>query len=107
MDYREIGLDTYGHRCEFCGNSMVEVHHIDYQEHQLLEDRIRRAAKNQMELTSLLEEAKNQGYLKWNGKDLEKNNSSYNLSVLCGNCHNLVHRMDVGKKILGALDRRK
>lgn len=107
MDYRQIGLDTYGQRCEFCGNSMVEVHHIDYQEHQNMENRIRRAAKNLMDLTLLLEEANQKGWLKWDGKDLEKNNSSFNLSVLCGNCHNLVHRMDVGMKILGALERRR
>lgn len=107
MDYRQIGLETYGNRCEWCSSYLVEVHHIDYQEHQLMENRIRRAVKNQMDLTSLLEEAKQKGYLEWDGKDLEKNNSSQNVAVLCPNHHTLVHRMDVGMKILGALERRK
>ncbi|MCU5076777.1 hypothetical protein OB985_04135 [Bacillus cereus] len=107
MDYRLIGLETYGHRCEICGHSLVEVHHIDYQEQQALEIQIRKAIKAGKDTTELLETAKEQGYEEWDGNQLSKNNQSTNLSVLCGNCHCLIHRLDAGKKLLKVLERRR
>jgi hypothetical protein len=107
MDYRLTGLETYGYRCEICGHSLVEVHHIDYQEQQQLESLIRKAAKAGEDLTKLLELAKNAGYEEWDSNQLSKNDRSTNLAVLCGNCHSLIHRLDVGKKLLKVLERRR
>lgn len=103
-NYRNLGLFTYGNSCEICGNHMVEVHHIDYQEHQLLENKLRYAVKKDLDITNLLEEAEG---LEWDGRQLSKNNKSTNLAVLCGNCHNLIHKMDVGMKLIKALPKRK
>jgi predicted HNH restriction endonuclease len=106
-DYRQAGIETYGDRCELCQFSLVEVHHIDYQEHQELENRIRATVKAKKDITSLLIEAVEKGYLEWKNNQLEKDNRSTNLAVLCGNCHTLIHRIDCGKKLLGALRPRK
>jgi len=106
-EYRERGLNTYGNKCEICGYGLVEVHHLDYQEHQEVEDRLRKAVKKNEDITELLAEARKKGYLFWDGRQLEKDNRSTNLSVLCGNCHTLVHRIDCGLKLLKALPPRK
>jgi hypothetical protein len=109
-DYRMVGIEVYGDRCEICGYaSIVEVHHTHYQEHQALEDRIRRAFKNGMDISPLLEEAKAQGWNYFDKKtlQLDKGNQPFLLSVLCGNCHSLIHKMDVGLKLLKALKPRK
>lgn len=107
MDYRSTGLNTYGNRCEICGHSQVEVHHIDYQEQQQLEKTIRKAAKAGEDLTKLLELAKKEGYEEWDGNQLSKNNRSTNLAILCGNCHSLIHRLDAGMKLLKVIERRR
>ncbi|QDP42813.1 hypothetical protein HWC53_gp029 [Bacillus phage vB_BmeM-Goe8] len=106
-DYRHVGIEAYGDRCEICGYHIVEVHHIDYQEHQAMENKIRAAVKNNEDITELLEEAAKQGWVGWDGHQLEKATQAKSLSVLCPNCHTLVHRIDCGMKILGALTPRK
>lgn len=105
--YRRLGLETYGDKCEICGFSIVEVHHIDYQEHQEVEDYIRYLSKNNHDVSKLVEEAKELGYLNWDGHQLSKDDRSENLAVLCPNCHRFIHRLNVGKKILRVLDKRK
>jgi hypothetical protein len=110
LDYRDVGLDTYGNRCELCGYaSCVEVHHTHYQEHQELEDKIRAAFKAGKDISSLVEEAKAQGWMYFDKKtlQLDKGNAPKLLSVLCGNCHSLIHKMDVGLKLLKAISPRK
>jgi predicted HNH restriction endonuclease len=104
-DYRDIGLETYGNKCEICGHGLVEVHHIGYQEHQHYEDMLREAKGDV--LTSLLADAKSKGFLKWDGHNLEKDNRSTNLSVLCSNCHTLVHTLDAGMNLLKAIPKRR
>lgn len=105
--YREIGLETYGHKCELCGYSIVEVHHINYQLHDQWEKKIRDMVKSHQDVADLLEMAKGLGFLDWDGHDLAKDNRSTNLSVLCGNCHSLIHLLDAGMKLLNALTPRK
>jgi hypothetical protein len=109
-DYRQVGMEAYGERCEICGyTSSVEVHHTHYQEHQALEDRLRHATRNGMDLSSLLEEGKASGWNYFDKKSLQldKGKRSSMLSVLCGNCHTLMHKMDVGLKLLKAIKPRK
>lgn len=108
--YREIGIECYGDRCEICGHSSIEVHHIDYQEHQAMENKVRNAAQalifgDSAAYDKAIEEAKKQGYLYYDKKSrqLSKSDSKHNLSCLCGNCHTLMHKMDVGKKLLKAI----
>ena len=107
MGYRQDALTTYGNKCEICANSIVEVHHIDYQEHQELEDTIRYLNKNNNDISETIKEAKNSGYLFWDGYQLSKDDRTTNLSVLCCNCHTLIHRINVGKKLLRVLSKRR
>lgn len=107
MDYRQLGLESYGYKCEICGHSLVEVHHISYQEQWEMEKKLREATKQKRNITKLLEEAKEKGFLQWDDNQLSKDNRSTNLSVLCGNCHTLIHQLDVGMNIIKVLDRRK
>ena len=111
LDYRDVGLATYGNKCEICSNAMVEVHHIYYQEHQELENKIRKTYKDKDMNThlALLKEAKEQGWEYFDTKalQLDKGKRSTMLSVLCGNCHTLIHKMDVGMKLLKAISPRK
>jgi hypothetical protein len=107
MGYREDGLATYGDKCEICTYAITEVHHIDYQEHQEVEDYLRYLSKHGNNITNLVKEAKEQGYLYWDGHQLSKDDRSTNLAVLCSNCHSLIHRMDVGKKLLKVLNKRR
>jgi hypothetical protein len=106
-DYRQLGIETYGARCEICHFGIVEVHHINYQEHQEMENRLRAAVKKGKDISQLLLEAYKQGFREWDGHQLSKDNRSTALSVLCPNCHTLIHRMDIGMKLLGALTPRK
>lgn len=106
--YRESALITYGDKCEICGHSRTEVHHIDYQEQWEMEKKVREAFRKKLPtLNTLLEEARKLGYIKFENNQLSKNDSTENLSVLCGNCHSLMHCMDVGKKILKAIKPRR
>lgn len=112
IDYRELGLQTYGNKCEICGHSAVEVHHISYQEHNEIENQLRFAVKNKADsdyIEKLKIQANGQGYLNWDSKtkQLSKDDRSFNLSVLCGNCHTTMHKLDVGMKILNILPERK
>lgn len=103
--YREAAIETYGEACEICGHRSVEVHHIDYQEQWAMEARLRKAKTS--ELGRLIDQAKKLGYDHWDGKQLSKNDSTLNLSCLCGNCHSFVHKIDAGKKLLQAIPQRR
>lgn len=108
-EYRKAALRTYGESCELCGHrTSLEVHHIDYQEHQKMENELRTMVKlnaDNRDYLNQLEEAKKQGYDYFDKKisQLSKNDDTVNTSVLCGNCHSLCHLIDYGKNILKAL----
>jgi hypothetical protein len=103
-NYRRSALRVYGEACEICGHrSSLEVHHIDYNEHQAIEDELRQAAKYKYDLEPYLKKAKNNGYDEFKNNSLSKNDDTENTSVLCGNCHSLCHLIDYGKNILRAL----
>jgi hypothetical protein len=115
-NYHDHALETYGETCEICGYRVnLEVHHINYQEHQEIENRIRTAynhrtvGDNQSIFLSLLDGAKKLGWDIFDAKtfQLSKDDSTNNLAVLCGNCHSLVHKVDMGKLLLKALKTRK
>lgn len=104
-NYRKSAIAVYGEACEICGHrTSLEVHHIDYQEHQEIENKIRKASRdNHPSFKSLVSQAKAMGYDEFEFGQLSKNDDTENTSVLCGNCHGLMHCMDVGKKVLKAL----
>lgn len=109
-NYRENALKTYGESCEICGHrTSLEVHHINYQDQQQMEDLLRRAKKYYVEadFQKLLAEANSMGFVEFEKNQLAKDDSTKNLSVLCGNCHSLVHTMDVGNRLLKAIKPRK
>jgi hypothetical protein len=109
--YRQSALVTYGESCELCGHrTSLEVHHIDYKEHQEIEDLLRYQLKyDTMTFRETMDEAKKLGYDVFNSgdKQLSKNDDTKNLSVLCGNCHSLCHLIDYGKNLLKALKSRR
>jgi hypothetical protein len=107
IGYREIGLNAYGNKCEMCGFSLVEVHHVDYKLHQDMENALRLALKRGQDTYELLQKAKTLGFLEWDGHDLSKDNRSTNLSVLCPNHHTLVHTADLGLALLKLIPKRK
>jgi hypothetical protein len=111
MAYADVAKKVYGERCEMCGwrKATNDVHHIDYQEHQEMENRIRKADKaGNVELVKQLQtEALAQGWGFYKNGQLPKNDNPENLSVICPNDHREVHFYDVGKKILEALPPRK
>lgn len=109
-DYRNSALNTYGDSCELCGHrTSLEVHHINYQEQWDIERKIRSAEKkSQLNLVNeLIDTAKSMGFDEYKDGQLSKDDSTTNLSVLCGNCHSLVHLIDVGLKLLRALKPRR
>lgn len=108
MDYRQLGLETYGYKCEICSYSIVEVHHINYKEQWDIENKLRKEQRLDR-ADALLKLAKELGFSEYNfkTKQLAKDDSSTNLAVLCGNCHSLIHRLDVGMNLLKVIDRRK
>lgn len=107
-DYRDVGISTYGHRCEICGYpAMVEVHHIDYHLHQWHEDNLRMATKSGKDIMSVLAKAQEKGFKIWDGKDLSKDSRPSNLAVLCGNCHALIHKLDAGTNLFRVLQPRR
>lgn len=110
-NYRDVALTVYGKSCELCGHRIsLEVHHIDYKEHQQFEDTLRYQLKyDTMAFSKTMAEAKKSGYdiFNSNDKQLSKNDDSENLSVLCGNCHSLCHIIDYGKNLLNAIPPRK
>jgi hypothetical protein len=106
--YHDSAINKYGKRCEICGFAVgLEVHHLNYQEHQDIEDQIRKAerSKDHEEMIALLNKAKAMGFVEYDSKtgQLAKDDSTRNLSVLCANHHNFVHITDMGLKILKAL----
>jgi hypothetical protein len=103
-NYRKSALRTYGEACEICGHrTSLEIHHIDYQEHQRWEDKLKRMEKDGLPLTTTLEMAKVQGYDEYKNGQLSKNDDTGNTSVLCGNCHSFLHLVDYGKLLLNAI----
>lgn len=103
-NYRDAALKIYGEACEICGHkTALEVHHINYKEHQEIENRLRKIPFNE----SLILEAKNMGFDEWHKNQLSKDDNTKNLAVLCGNCHSLIHGMDVGLRLLKILKPRK
>jgi hypothetical protein len=110
-NYRESALKTYGEACELCGHrTSLEVHHINYQEHQAAENMLRGFEKAGKPIPqSVLTGMKTGGWDYFNPESgqLSKDDSTTNLSVLCGNCHSLCHLIDYGKNILKALKERK
>jgi hypothetical protein len=111
--YRESALKTYGEACEICGHrTSLEVHHIDYQEHQEMEEQLRRLNKDMNKdgkvYLNLLNRAKESGWDIFNPKlgQLSKNDDTVNTSVLCGNCHSFLHLVDYGKLLLKAINPR-
>lgn len=108
-EYRKSALDTYGEACELCGHrTSLEVHHINYQEHQTFEDNIRKGKSDSLREVAI-KAAKEVGFDYWDEKtkQLTKDDSTKNLSVLCGNCHSLCHLIDYGMKIKKALKERR
>jgi hypothetical protein len=104
-NYRKSALRTYGEACEICGHrTSLEVHHIDYQEHQEKENNLKIADKMKSPLIeTLLKSAKDNGYDEFKDGQLSKNDDTANTSVLCGNCHSFLHLVDYGKKLLNAI----
>jgi hypothetical protein len=107
-NYRKSALRTYGEACEICGHrTSLEVHHIDYQEHQEMENELRKARlfSDTFTYPTALQKAKDMGYDSFDIKlgQLSKNDSTENTSVLCGNCHSFLHLVDYGKKLLNAI----
>lgn len=105
--YRDIGIETYGDRCEICGYGIVEVHHIDYQRHQLMENALRASTKRGEDISLILGNAHGMGFLEWDGHQLSKDDRTTNLSVLCPSCHTLMHTLDASIKLLRAIPKRK
>lgn len=91
MTYVQVGHKAYGENCEWIGcgwkSANTDVHHIYYQEHQVLEDEARKT--------------KGEHY------QLPKSILSKELSVLCPNHHRFVHFKDMGKDILQYIPPRK
>lgn len=110
-NYRDVALTVYGNSCELCGLRMsLEVHHIDYKEHQQFEDLLRHQLKyDTMGFSKTMTEAKKLGYdiFDSNSRQLTKNDDPKNLSVLCSNCHWLCHAVDYGKSLLKVIPPRK
>jgi len=105
-NYRKSALRTYGEACEICGHrTSLEVHHIDYQEHQAMEETLRNYQKSGELTTDILNHAKLLGYDFYDVvlRQLSKNDDTANTSVLCGNCHSFLHLVDYGKKLLNAI----
>lgn len=108
-NYRDYGIETYGNKCEICGHGVVEVHHIGYQEQQEFEREVRKVAKsnNNSLLKTKLSKGKESGFMTWDGHQLGKDDRTTNLAVLCPTCHTLMHKLDVGMKILKVLPPRR
>jgi predicted HNH restriction endonuclease len=104
-NYRKSALRTYGEACEICGHrTSLEIHHIDYQEHQKIENKLKDLYRmDGMGFSKLMEEAKKQGYDEFRNGQLSKNDDTGNLAVLCGNCHSFLHLVDYGKLLLNAI----
>lgn len=115
IKYSVLGMQTYGMKCEFdgCGweDATCDVHHINYQEQQEIEKRIRKTVReDSVELTNqLILEANQKGFLffDYEKMELSKDHRSTNLAVLCPNHHRYVHHIDMGMAILEKIPPRK
>jgi hypothetical protein len=114
MSYAEKAKETYGTACEWIGcgwnQGTCDTHHIDYQEHQEIEDALRFfLRKNNIESFLAFEkEAVEKGYGRFDKEDnqLSKNDAKENLAVLCPNHHRYVHTNDLGMKLLWYIPKR-
>lgn len=104
---KRVAREAYGASCELCGwdKAPCDIHHIDYQEHMILQENIKHSSGK--ERTELLELAKSLGFERFRNGRLSKNNSLENLVVVCPNCHREIHESDMGKEILEFLPPRK
>lgn len=115
QSYTKDAREVYGESCEFIGcgwnAETCDTHHIDYQEHQALENEMRKALKDEDNtyLASLQAQAFARNYGEFNTKtrQLPKNDSTVNLSILCPNHHRYVHGKDLGMRILDYIPVRK
>lgn len=115
MNYKQTGHETYGTKCEWegCGwdEAGCDVHHISYQEHNRLESKMRAAiGQGDMEkFARLCAEARKQGFMEYKrmARQLDKDDRSTNLTVLCPNHHRLVHVQDMGLDVLKRIPPRK
>lgn len=99
--------EAYGAACELCGwgKAPCDIHHIDYQEHMILQENIKHS--NGKSRTALLELATSLGFERFSNGRLSKNNNLDNLAVVCPNCHREIHETDMGKEILEYLPPRQ
>lgn len=115
--YQTDATEAYGKVCEFfgCGWNLTtcDVHHIDYQEQQECERKMRALADaGQIDspmFQSLQLKATSNNWGTYNAKtrQLLKNDDVLNLTVLCPNHHRFVHHHDMGKMILHFIPPRK
>lgn len=114
-DYSDDAKKVYGNACEFdgCGwqEASCDVHHINYDEQQGIEVLIRQALKKKdnVKAEQLIKQAKDKGFLSFDKKtmELDKDNRTTNLAVLCPNHHRYTHFKDLKMSILNHLPPRK
>jgi hypothetical protein len=112
--YSQDGKAAYGHKCEFIGcgwdAATCDVHHINYREHQMVEDGLREAYKTGS--ANMIEFYENRrlehGFREYNRntRQLPKDDRVQNLSVLCPNHHRYLHDIDMGMDILQYIPKR-
>ena len=115
MNYSDYGRSVYGNACEFdeCNwnDATCDVHHINYQEQQAIEEKIREYKKDNKleEKEKLIVVAKKRGFLDYDEKtnQLSKDDRASNLCVLCPNHHRYVHYVDMGKDVLTRIKERR
>lgn len=112
--YSKAGREAYGEACEFIGcgwdAAICDVHHINYQEQQMVENGIREAlqsgSKNMLEFYENRRKELGFGPFNKNTNQLPKDDGVKNLSVLCPNHHRYVHTVDMGMDILKYIPKR-
>lgn len=115
MSYSETARHTYGNKCEWIGcgwnADTCDVHHINYQEQQTLEDALRLAYRTaNMSMIALYEKRREEmGFKSYNIRtgQLPKDDDSKNLAVLCPNHHRYLHGKDLGMEVLKYIPARK
>jgi hypothetical protein len=113
-DYSTIGKRKYGEKCEWknCGwdDATCDVHHINYEYQQKLENRIREAYKSNKTniYIELIQIAHDSGFRDFDKKKLQlaKCDMTHNLAVLCPNHHRYVHEHKISMDILKYIPKR-
>jgi hypothetical protein len=113
-DYSEIGKRKYGEKCEWkdCGwnEATCDVHHINYEFQQKLEEKIRDAYKQKKSnlFMELIQVAHDSGFRSFDKKTLQlgKCDMTHNLAVLCPNHHRYVHQKNISMDILKQIPKR-